>query len=129
MALVGIILVATQPMLRAQDSRTEKERAIAQIEKLGGKVEVDKKRRGMPLSLDDLLWDAFGGNRAMEELLRRYAPRIAFAFCGHTHRERECTWHGIRGYNIGGDYHFKRLLWLDWPAGIVTPHQFGDAVR
>jgi predicted phosphohydrolase len=82
-----------------------------------------------PLSLDDLLWDAFGGNRAMEELLGRYAERIAFAFCGHTHRERECTWRGIRGYNIGGDYHFKRLLWLDWPAGTITAHQFGDTAR
>jgi predicted phosphohydrolase len=82
-----------------------------------------------PLSLDRLLWDAFGGNRAMEEVLARHADRIAFAFCGHTHRERECTWHGIRGYNIGGDYHFKRLLWLDWPAATVTAHQFGDAAR
>jgi len=81
-----------------------------------------------PLSLDDLLWDAFGGNRAMEDLLARQAERIAFAFCGHTHRERECTWHGIRGYNIGGDYHYKRLLCLDWPAGIVTAHQFDAAL-
>ena len=38
-------------------------------------------------------------------------------------------WHGIRGYNVGGDYHFKRLLWLDWPAGTVSAHQFGDAER
>jgi predicted phosphohydrolase len=82
-----------------------------------------------PLTLDDLLWQAFGGNQAMEDLLTRHADRIAFAFCGHTHRERECTWHGIRAYNIGGDYHFKRLLWLDWPAGTVTAHQFGDAAR
>ncbi|HEY7158102.1 MAG TPA: metallophosphoesterase [Gemmataceae bacterium] len=82
-----------------------------------------------PLTLDDLLWEAFGGNRAMEELLERHAERIAFAFCGHTHRARECDWHGIRGYNIGGDYHFKRLLWLNWPAGVVTAHQFGDAAR
>ena len=81
-----------------------------------------------PLSLDDLLWDAFGGNRAMEDLLARQAERIAFAFCGHTHRERECTWHGIRGYNIGGDYHYKRLLCLDWPAGIVTAQQFDAAL-
>jgi predicted phosphohydrolase len=82
-----------------------------------------------PLTLDDLLWEAFGGNRAMEDLLTRHAERIAFAFCGHTHREREGTWHGIRAYNIGGDYHYKRLLWLDWPAGTITAHQFGDAAR
>jgi len=82
-----------------------------------------------PLTIDDLLWEAFGGNRAMEELLARHAERIAFAFCGHTHRARECTWHGIRGYNVGGDYHFKRLLWLNWPSGNIAEHQFGDPER
>jgi predicted phosphohydrolase len=82
-----------------------------------------------PLTLDDLLWDAFGGNCGMEEVLARHADRITFAFCGHTHRARETTWQGIRGYNIGGDYHFKRLLWLDWPAGTITAHQFGEAAR
>lgn len=82
-----------------------------------------------PLTIDDLLWEAFGGNRAMEELLARHAERIAFAFCGHTHRARQGTWHGIRGYNVGGDYHFKRLLWLNWPSGLLIEHQFGDAAR
>jgi predicted phosphohydrolase len=82
-----------------------------------------------PLTIDDLLWEAFGGNRAMEELLARNAERISFAFCGHTHRARQGTWHGIRGYNVGGDYHFKRLLWLNWPSGFLTEHQFGDPVR
>jgi hypothetical protein len=82
-----------------------------------------------PTSLDSLLWDAFCGNRGMEELLTRHGERIAFAFCGHTHRQREATLvGGIHGYNVGGDYHFKRLLWLEWPAGRVTPHQFGDAI-
>ncbi len=80
-----------------------------------------------PVALDSLLWDAFCGNRMMEEVLARHADRIAFAFCGHTHRAREGTLGGIRGYNIGGDYHFKRLLWLEWPAGTVTSHQFGAA--
>jgi hypothetical protein len=32
----------------------------------------------------------------------------------------------IRGFNIGGDYNFKRLLLLDWPAGRVAAHVFGD---
>jgi predicted phosphohydrolase len=82
-----------------------------------------------PLTIDDLLWEAFGGNRAMEELLARHAERIAFAFCGHTHRARQGTWHGIRGYNVGGDYHFKRMLWLNWPSGSLTEHQFGDAAK
>jgi predicted phosphohydrolase len=82
-----------------------------------------------PLTIDDLLWEAFGGNRAMEELLARHAEHIAFAFCGHTHRAREGDWRGIRGYNIGGDYHFKRLLWLNWPSGTVTEQQFGDSEK
>ncbi|MHB1426193.1 MAG: metallophosphoesterase family protein [Gemmataceae bacterium] len=82
-----------------------------------------------PLTIDDLLWEAFGGNAAMEDLLTRHAERIAFAFCGHTHRARQGVWHGIRGYNIGGDYHFKRLLWLNWPSGIVAEQQFGDAEK
>jgi 3',5'-cyclic AMP phosphodiesterase CpdA len=82
-----------------------------------------------PAEVDELLWDAFAGNRAMEELLARHHERIPFVFSGHTHRDRENTFHGIRGYNVGGDYHFKRLLRLDWPAGEVVAHQFGDANR
>ena len=81
-----------------------------------------------PTSLDNLLWDAFCGNRGMEEVLARHAERIAFAFCGHTHRACEGSLRNIRGCNIGGDYHFKRLLWLEWPPGTMTAHQFGDAM-
>jgi predicted phosphohydrolase len=84
-------------------------------------------RPGPPVLLDSFLWDAFGGNRRLEEILERNADRIAFAFCGHTHRARENTLGGIRGHNIGGDYHFKRLLLLDWPSGAIEAHQFGDA--
>ena len=79
-----------------------------------------------PTALDSLLWDAFCGNRQIEQLLRRHAERIAFAFCGHTHRAREVEWHGIRGFNVGGDYHFKRLLLVEWPPGEVAAHVFGD---
>jgi len=78
------------------------------------------------IALDTVLWDAFGGNRSLEELLSRHASQVPFAFCGHTHRARENQLSGIRGYNIGGDYHFKRLLMLDWPSGTVEAHQFGD---
>ena len=84
-------------------------------------------RVGPPVELESFLWDAFCGNRAMEDVLTRRADRIAFAFCGHTHREREGQLGGIRGYNIGGDYHFKRLLWLTWPEGIIDAHVFGEA--
>jgi predicted phosphohydrolase len=83
-------------------------------------------RPDAPLSLDALLWDAFSGNRALEDLLARHAAGIPFAFCGHTHRQRENHRGPIRGYNVGGDYHFKRLLLLDWPAGAVETHVFGD---
>jgi predicted phosphohydrolase len=79
-----------------------------------------------PITLNRCLWDSFIGNQALEDLLSRYSERVALAFCGHPHREREGRLGGIRGYNIGGDYHFKRLLVLDWPQGEVTAHQFGD---
>ena len=83
-------------------------------------------RPGPPVLLDSFLWDAFSGNTALEGVLARHAGRIALAFSGHTHRARETTWQGIRGYNVGGDYHFKRLLEIDWPGGAVVAHQFGD---
>ncbi len=83
-------------------------------------------RPDSPLPLDGLLWEAFCGNRAMEEVLRRRADRIPFAFCGHIHRAREGRLGPIRGYNVGGDYSTKRLLVLDWPAGTVTAHEFAD---
>jgi predicted phosphohydrolase len=76
-------------------------------------------------ALDDLLWEAFAGNARLEEVLRARAQHIPFAFCGHTHYAREGELAGIRGFNIGGDYHFKRLLWLDWPAGDVSAMEFG----
>jgi hypothetical protein len=83
-------------------------------------------RPAPPTHLDGLLWVAFSGNQAIEELLAEHQDRIAFAFCGHTHREREGSLGAIRGYNVGGDYHFKRLLCLDWPEGTVGAHTFGD---
>jgi predicted phosphohydrolase len=80
-----------------------------------------------PTSLDGLLWDAFAGNRSLEQLLTEFQDRIPLVFSGHTHRERENTLGPIRGYNIGGDYHFKRLLLVDWPGGTVEAHTFGEA--
>ncbi len=83
-------------------------------------------RSGPPSVPDGLLWDALCGNHALEKVLTRHAGRVLFAFCGHTHRERENVLGPIRGYNIGGDYHYKALLLLDWPAGAVTAHVFGE---
>jgi 3',5'-cyclic AMP phosphodiesterase CpdA len=83
---------------------------------------------GQERDLDRLLWDAFGGNAALEEILRQRAGGVAFAFCGHTHWARENTLDDIRGYNIGGGYPFKRLLWLEWPERTITAHEFGTPV-
>jgi 3',5'-cyclic AMP phosphodiesterase CpdA len=80
--------------------------------------------RNGPPTPDGILWDAFAGNQAMEELLAHQADRIPFAFCGHTHRERSGTLGQIRGFNVGSDYPFKRLLLVDWPAGEVTERTF-----
>jgi predicted phosphohydrolase len=79
-----------------------------------------------PDTLDGLLWDALAGNTALEAVLLRHADRVPFVFSGHTHRARETQLRNIRGFNIGGDYHFKRLLEFAWPAGEVQAHVFGD---
>jgi 3',5'-cyclic AMP phosphodiesterase CpdA len=79
-----------------------------------------------PPTPDGLLWYAFSGNRQLEAVLERDAQRIPFVFCGHTHRERENQLGAIRGINIGGDYHFKRMILLDWPERRLEPHTFGD---
>src|SRR5687768_7942225 len=49
LALAGLFLLLTQPRLRAQDSKAERERAIAAIKKLGGAVEVDATKPGRPV--------------------------------------------------------------------------------
>ena len=45
-------------------------------------------------------------------------------FCGHTHAARDCEVGPMRGFNVGGDYDWKRLLRVDWPAGTVTAEEF-----
>jgi predicted phosphohydrolase len=83
-------------------------------------------RPGSPPTVDGLLWEAFSGNRAMEDVLRRNESHIPFALCGHTHRERENQFGRIHGINIGGDYHFKRLIKLEWPSGKTDAYVFGN---
>lgn len=80
-----------------------------------------------PMDLDAALWESFTGNEAAERLLGEYGARVPFAFCGHTHHAREASLGPTRGYNVGGDYEFKRLLRLDWPTGTVTAKEFGGA--
>lgn len=79
--------------------------------------------------LDELLWEALSGNRALELVLERHAARIPLIFSGHTHRAAEAMLGPSRGLNIGGDYHFKRLLTIDWPACTMETHVFGDPDR
>jgi len=79
-----------------------------------------------PVQLDGLLWEAFSGNRALEQLIESHCERIPFAFCGHTHYAREANLGPTRGVNIGGDYHFKRLVRLQWPSGAIRTSQFGS---
>lgn len=81
----------------------------------------------IPLDLDALLWEAFSGNAELEELLAEYGGRVPLAFCGHTHFAREASLGPTRGFNVGGDYHFKRLLRVEWPAGTVTATEYGTA--
>jgi hypothetical protein len=77
-----------------------------------------------PLSLDALLWRAFSGNTRLESALVARARQIPFVFCGHTHAARTCAVETMRGINIGGDYHFKRLVWVEWPSGEVSEEEF-----
>jgi internalin A len=49
LVLLGAVLVAIQPILQAQDGKVKQERAIAEIKKLGGEVEVDIDRPDRPV--------------------------------------------------------------------------------
>jgi 3',5'-cyclic AMP phosphodiesterase CpdA len=86
-------------------------------------------RPGPAKGVDELLWEALSGNRALEDLLQKHAGRIPLVFSGHIHRDVEATLGPSRGINVGGDYHFKRLLMVDWPAGTIETHVFGDPNR
>jgi predicted phosphohydrolase len=77
-----------------------------------------------PPTLDGLLWMAFSGNTQLESLVERHAARIPFVFCGHTHAARECNIGPSHGINIGGDYHFKRLVRVEFPTRAVTAEEF-----
>lgn len=82
----------------------------------------------LPPHLDQLLWKAFSGNRALVKVIERYAEHIAVIFSGHTHKECHNDVFGIPGYNIGGDYGWKRLLEFCWPKLEMRATPFtGDA--
>ena len=52
--LAAALLLVPGPSASAQGDNAEQERAIARIEKLGGKFELDEKRPGKPLIKVDL---------------------------------------------------------------------------
>ncbi len=79
--------------------------------------------------LDELLWEALSGNRTLETVLEKHAGRIPLILSGHTHRAAEAPFGPARGINIGGDYHFKRMLTIDWPSMVIETHIFGDPNR
>jgi Leucine-rich repeat (LRR) protein len=54
MAVAGLFLLVTQSMLRAPDGKAEEERAVGEIKRLGGRVEVDTNSPGMPVVGVDL---------------------------------------------------------------------------
>ncbi len=75
-------------------------------------------------TLDQLLWEAFSGNSRLEKIIERHQAQIPFIFSGHTHRVHEGVCQHCRGFNIGGNYHSKRLLLLDWPEGKIEAIEF-----
>jgi 3',5'-cyclic AMP phosphodiesterase CpdA len=79
--------------------------------------------------LDELLWEALSGNHSLEVVLAKHAERIPLILSGHTHRAAEAQLGPARGLNIGGDYHFKRMLLYDWPARTIETFVFGDPGR
>lgn len=77
-----------------------------------------------PPPLDALLWRAFSGNVRVERLIEQHVGCIPFVFCGHTHWARECELSTMHGINVGGDYHFKRLVRIEWPSREVRFEEF-----
>lgn len=72
---------------------------------------------------DDLIWLAYTSNRAIADLLPRYL-KLRYVFCGHTHFARHARIGQIHAYNIGGNYHWKRLALLDLVSNKVEFQEF-----
>lgn len=70
-------------------------------------------------------WLAYTGNRRMQDAVLADA-RIRTIVCGHTHAACTADVTGKRCINIGGDYHFKRLLLLDTESGAEQWWEFGN---
>ncbi len=67
-------------------------------------------------TLEQKFWLAYTGNRRMQDAVLG-DPRVTTILCGHTHAAHSADVEGRRCLNMGGDYHFKRLLLLDTETG------------
>lgn len=76
-------------------------------------------------TLEQRFWLAYTGNRRMEAVVKSDA-RVTTVFCGHTHAACSVDVDGRQYRNIGGDYHFKRLLYLDTDTGEEQAWDFED---
>lgn len=77
-----------------------------------------------PFSVESLMWRAFSGNTRVEAILTDHADRLAAIWCGHTHYAIQTAIGKTTAYNIGGDYHFKRLHTFHWPSRMVEERDF-----
>jgi predicted phosphohydrolase len=69
-----------------------------------------------PTTLAGRWWMAFAGNARMERAVLA-DPRTRIVLCGHTHCGVAAEVKGRLCRNLGGDYHWKRLLLLDSVSG------------
>lgn len=74
-------------------------------------------------TVDQRFWLAYTGNRTMEAAVLEDA-RVSHVFCGHTHATVDAVVQGKRCRNVGGDYHWKRLVWLDTETSEEGAEEF-----
>ncbi len=72
---------------------------------------------------DQKFWLAYTGTRAMDAWVRQDA-RFDYVFCGHTHAACEARIGPTTCLNVGGDYHFKRLIRLDLSSDTANQQEF-----
>jgi predicted phosphodiesterase len=76
-------------------------------------------------SMDQILWEAFSGNRAVENLVRLNAERLSLVISGHTHRWRSGFLGKAKLVNVGSDYPVKNLIRFHGLDGAMQVEQYG----
>lgn len=79
-----------------------------------------------PTALEARAWMAYGGNLTVDALVRADS-RIRLALSGHTHHAISTRSDSLAVHNIGGDYDWKRLLWIDTHSWEVSAIRFTAA--